>query len=148
MSRQKREKLPQQSRPHYSTRSVKASWSTTSSVRSTSNRVVWREKQTKKETASQGLVSWRKRLIPQALDNCNYFLTAMAEGIVTLDFADLASGADLRDQIRTAFGVEGLGILTVKNVPGFVESRGRCEWALPTLPPPTLPPSIVGARAV
>ena len=46
--------------------------------------------------------------------------------VTVLDYEDLVQkGADLRVEIQRAFGVDGLGILTVKNVPGFVEARAR-----------------------
>jgi isopenicillin N synthase-like dioxygenase len=45
--------------------------------------------------------------------------------VVTLDYQDLASGKDLTSQIAEAYGFDGIGVLTVKNVPGFVEARER-----------------------
>ena len=50
---------------------------------------------------------------------------ADASGVVCLDYNDLVQGAgkDLTADIQRAFGVNGLGILTVKNVPGFVAAR-------------------------
>lgn len=45
--------------------------------------------------------------------------------IIELDYNDLLNEVDLTEQIATAFGVSGVGVLTVKNVPGFVEARGR-----------------------
>lgn len=45
--------------------------------------------------------------------------------VVCLDYSDLVSaeGVDLTGEIGRAFGVDGLGILTVKNVPGFMDAR-------------------------
>lgn len=43
--------------------------------------------------------------------------------VVVLDYADLARGDVDPSRIAEAFGVDGLGILTVSNVPGFVEAR-------------------------
>lgn len=45
--------------------------------------------------------------------------------VVTLDYNDLISGVDLTEDIERAYGYEGLGVLTVKNVPGWLEARGR-----------------------
>jgi isopenicillin N synthase-like dioxygenase len=42
---------------------------------------------------------------------------------VELDYADLLAGRDLGEEIERAFGASGAGLLTVKNVPGFVEAR-------------------------
>lgn len=43
--------------------------------------------------------------------------------VVTLDYNRLVAGEDLSDQIGVAFGVDGLGILTVANVPTWEEKR-------------------------
>lgn len=43
--------------------------------------------------------------------------------VVVLDFNDLVAGVDLSDKIRVAYGEDGLGILTVANVPGLSEAR-------------------------
>jgi len=43
--------------------------------------------------------------------------------IVELDYNDLVAGVDLTEQIKTAYGFDGTGLLTVKNVPGFIEAR-------------------------
>ena len=43
--------------------------------------------------------------------------------VVTLDYNRLVAGEDLSDQIGIAFGVDGLGILTVENVPAWEEKR-------------------------
>ncbi len=45
--------------------------------------------------------------------------------VVTLDYNDLIAGVDLSDRIHEAYGLEGLGVLTVKNIPGWVETRQR-----------------------
>src|SRR5437868_5333827 len=45
--------------------------------------------------------------------------------VVTLDYNDLIAGKDLSAQIAEAYGVDGIGVLTVKNVPRFVEARAR-----------------------
>jgi isopenicillin N synthase-like dioxygenase len=45
--------------------------------------------------------------------------------VVTLDYSDLVECKDLTEQIETAFGIDGIGLLTVKNVPGFLEARQR-----------------------
>lgn len=42
---------------------------------------------------------------------------------VTIDFEDLLNGSDLSKEIEEAYGVDGLGLLTVKNVPGLVDAR-------------------------
>lgn len=43
--------------------------------------------------------------------------------VVVLDYNDLVSGADLSKQIEEAYGDNGIGLLTVKNVPTLVEKR-------------------------
>ena len=43
-------------------------------------------------------------------------VTAMQE-VVVLDYNDLIADVDLSEQIESAFGFDGLGLLTVKNVP-------------------------------
>lgn len=45
--------------------------------------------------------------------------------VVTLDYEDLVTNKDLTAQIAEAYGFDGIGVLTVKNVPGFVEARER-----------------------
>jgi hypothetical protein len=45
--------------------------------------------------------------------------------VVTLDYNDLVAGKDLSAQIAEAYGFDGIGVLTVKNVPRFVEARER-----------------------
>ena len=45
--------------------------------------------------------------------------------IEVLDYNDLVSGADLSGSIARAFGADGPGILTVKNIPGIVEARNN-----------------------
>lgn len=42
---------------------------------------------------------------------------------MVLDYSDLASGKDLTKEIERAYSMSGIGVLTVKNVPGFVEAR-------------------------
>lgn len=43
--------------------------------------------------------------------------------VVELDYNDLISGKDLTAEIAKAYGFDGVGVLTVKNVPGFVQAR-------------------------
>lgn len=43
--------------------------------------------------------------------------------VVALDFAELEADADLSDRIAEAFSYDGLGILTVRGVPGLAELR-------------------------
>jgi isopenicillin N synthase-like dioxygenase len=43
--------------------------------------------------------------------------------VVEIDYNDLVAGADLSDKIQIAYGIDGLGILTVSNVPGLNEAR-------------------------
>jgi isopenicillin N synthase-like dioxygenase len=46
--------------------------------------------------------------------------------IVELDYFDLIKPeSNLHDLIQSAYGISGVGLLTVKNVPGFVEARKR-----------------------
>lgn len=45
--------------------------------------------------------------------------------VVELDYNDLVAGVDLTSQIQRAYGVDGVGLLTVKNVPKYVEARSR-----------------------
>lgn len=45
--------------------------------------------------------------------------------VVTLDYNDLVAGHDLSAEIERAYGMDGVGVLTVKNVPGFVEARQK-----------------------
>ena len=42
---------------------------------------------------------------------------------VCIDYADLIAGKSLRAEIEEAYGFDGLGLLTVKNVPGVVAAR-------------------------
>lgn len=44
---------------------------------------------------------------------------------VNIDYNDLVSGKDLSDLIREGFGPNGLGIVTVSNVPELAEKRKR-----------------------
>ena len=48
---------------------------------------------------------------------------AAQPSIVILNFGDLVNGENLSDQISTAFGSDGLGILLVRDIPGYVEAR-------------------------
>eukprot|EP00601_Ochromonadales_sp_CCMP2298_P030741 CAMPEP_0173343260 /NCGR_PEP_ID=MMETSP1144-20121109/10698_1 /TAXON_ID=483371 /ORGANISM="non described non described, Strain CCMP2298" /LENGTH=212 /DNA_ID=CAMNT_0014290013 /DNA_START=43 /DNA_END=678 /DNA_ORIENTATION=+ len=50
---------------------------------------------------------------------------AVAADIVELDYEDLKNGVDLSDLVQKAFGVDGTGLLTVKNVPHYVQARKR-----------------------
>jgi isopenicillin N synthase-like dioxygenase len=45
------------------------------------------------------------------------------DGVVTLEYAALAAGADLSAAIAQAYGPEGIGLLVVRGVPGFVALR-------------------------
>lgn len=45
--------------------------------------------------------------------------------VVELDYNSLIAGDDLSSQIAEAYGHDGVGVLTVRNVPGFVEARRR-----------------------
>ena len=45
--------------------------------------------------------------------------------VVELDYTDLVAGVDLTAEIQRAFGVDGVGLLTVKNVPNYVEARSE-----------------------
>jgi len=47
----------------------------------------------------------------------------VASKIVSLDYADLVAGKDLTADIERAFSYDGLGILTVVNVPNLAEKR-------------------------
>lgn len=42
---------------------------------------------------------------------------------VCLDYHDLVSGKDLSAEIERAYGYDGLGILTVKNIPELVQKK-------------------------
>jgi len=44
-------------------------------------------------------------------------------GLVNLDFAALSRGDDLSDAVARAYSYDGLGILTVSNIPGLEERR-------------------------
>lgn len=44
---------------------------------------------------------------------------------MVLDYNDLVAGVDLTDSIEAAFGLSGLGLLCVKNVPNFLELRNK-----------------------
>lgn len=43
--------------------------------------------------------------------------------VVTLDYNDLVAGKDLSEFIEKAYGYDGIGLLTVSNVPSLVEKR-------------------------
>lgn len=43
--------------------------------------------------------------------------------VVVFDYNDLIAGVDLTSQIEEAYGYNGIGLLTVKNVPGLPEAR-------------------------
>lgn len=43
--------------------------------------------------------------------------------MVLLDWNELQGEKDFKEEIHRAFGVDGLGILCVKNVPGLAEAR-------------------------
>ncbi len=45
--------------------------------------------------------------------------------VVELDYNDLAAGVDLSAEIEKAYGFEGAGLLTVRNVPNYVAARKR-----------------------
>jgi isopenicillin N synthase-like dioxygenase len=45
--------------------------------------------------------------------------------VIELDYYDLVNEKDLSKEIETAFGMDGIGVLVVKNVPDFIESRGK-----------------------
>lgn len=45
--------------------------------------------------------------------------------VVELDYHELKAGVDLTDKIRAAFGVDGIGVLTVSNVPNYSEARKK-----------------------
>jgi hypothetical protein len=51
--------------------------------------------------------------------------TAITCDVVELDYNDLVAGKDLSAEVERAFGVDGAGLLTVKNVPGYVEARSK-----------------------
>lgn len=42
-----------------------------------------------------------------------------------LDYADLKSSANLTREIEAAYGKTGLGILFVKNIPGYITARSN-----------------------
>lgn len=45
---------------------------------------------------------------------------------VVISFQDLTSRSNLFDSIKKAFDADGLGLLIVKDVPGYVEARAQC----------------------
>jgi hypothetical protein len=46
--------------------------------------------------------------------------------VIELDYNELVvDSKDFSSEIETAFGNDGVGVLTVKNVPGFVEARAK-----------------------
>ena len=48
---------------------------------------------------------------------------AQQASVVLLDWNELQGENDFKEEIHRAFGVDGLGILCVKNVPGLAEAR-------------------------
>lgn len=48
---------------------------------------------------------------------------AIDADVVQLDYQDLVDRKDLTSEIERAFGVDGIGVLTVKNVPEFLAAR-------------------------
>ena len=53
-------------------------------------------------------------------------MSKTATSIVELDYNDLINeDSDLTNEISAAFGVEGVGVLTVKNVPGYISARNK-----------------------
>jgi len=54
-----------------------------------------------------------------------YGETAVMANVVVLDYNDLVARKDLSDEIERAFGADGIGLLTVKNVPELVRLRGE-----------------------
>lgn len=49
----------------------------------------------------------------------------MSTNIVTLDYNKLVAREDLSNEIEEAFGYNGLGVLTVSNVPNLTEARNQ-----------------------
>lgn len=47
------------------------------------------------------------------------------QSVVELDYQDLVNGVDLTDQIQQAYGFDGVGVLTVKNVPDYEIAREK-----------------------
>lgn len=45
--------------------------------------------------------------------------------VVVLDYEELAAGKDLSELVAKAYGFDGIGLLTVKNVPGLVAARAN-----------------------
>eukprot|EP00744_Colponema_vietnamica_P007069 GILI01010209.1.p2 GENE.GILI01010209.1~~GILI01010209.1.p2 ORF type:complete len:402 (-),score=108.60 GILI01010209.1:234-1439(-) len=45
--------------------------------------------------------------------------------LIVLDFNDLLRGKDLSQDIHNAYGLEGLGILAVRNIPNYIEYRSN-----------------------
>mmetsp|Transcript_87554 Transcript_87554/g.171253 ORF Transcript_87554/g.171253 Transcript_87554/m.171253 type:complete len:371 (-) Transcript_87554:249-1361(-) len=45
--------------------------------------------------------------------------------VVELDYNDLINGVDLSADIEKAYGFDGAGVLTVRNVPEYIDARGR-----------------------
>lgn len=54
-----------------------------------------------------------------------YFSTIQAEPVM-IEYEDLLNGKDLSQQIEKAFGFEGLGLITVRNVPRVMDARKKC----------------------
>ena len=51
--------------------------------------------------------------------------------VVVLNYDDLKNGVDLTSRIEEAYGFDGIGLLTVENVPTLVEKRSKyyCDSA-------------------
>ena len=45
--------------------------------------------------------------------------------VVVLDYEELVAGKDLSHLIAKAYGFDGIGLLTVKNVPGLIDARSN-----------------------
>ncbi len=58
-------------------------------------------------------------LRPRALSTAS----TMTSKVVVLTYEDLLARKDLTNDIKEAYGKDGLGILTVSGVPGYVEKR-------------------------
>lgn len=54
-----------------------------------------------------------------------FFLRMSGISLVTLKYEDLVAGKDLTKEISEAFGVNGLGALTISGIPGYAEKRKK-----------------------
>jgi hypothetical protein len=67
-----------------------------------------------------------------------------SSSVVVLDWEEVSASTtsdELMRKIEEAYGFDGLGLLAVKNIPGFVELRQSClprAWQLGQLPESTL----------